>query len=308
MSTTFAAQGSVVTPTSGASRRVAITGVSNVTPISVTAPSHGFLATDTVEISATGISALDGNLFQVQLVDANHFLLLGTTASGTSSTGYAVDYELQPAIVLPSGGELADPNVIGAALEGVANPAPFLYRCSGQSRLANLFLWRNGNYSTTPYWSNPWSSNTSFTSTSFTPLASSTMTLQSISPTPSIDSQILPTDILVVSTTFTIRTTNGTSVGTGTYFDVGIQFFQQVIGSPFIPTFVEIVTEPNVRGDSIYPVTLNCAFAGSHFASPYNTVELALVARVDDIAGSPGTFDLYTIGPWSGTILHYRSN
>lgn len=141
MSVVFNGAGSLVTPTVGAGVRRAIFSSTSTTPAVVsTVSAHGFNTGDTVFIEGHSTNTAVDGLGQITFVDSKHFSVNGSVGVGVGgSTGYAIDYELQPAIVLPAGGELVDPGVMGAVLEGLANTAPYLYSLSGKYRLYNVY-------------------------------------------------------------------------------------------------------------------------------------------------------------------------
>ena len=140
MSIVFNGQGSLVTPTVGPSARGAIVSSTNAAPIVVTQTAHGYNTGDTVEVESHLVNTAANGLWQIVKVDANRYSLDGSTGVGAgTATGYVTDYELQPAIVVPTGGELVDPGVIGAAIEGVDNLGPYLYRACGKYRLHDVY-------------------------------------------------------------------------------------------------------------------------------------------------------------------------
>lgn len=136
MSTVFNGNGSLVSATSGSSRRVTISSIANTTPIQVTATAHGFNTGDTVYQEGCAPTAANGD-FQIAVINANTYSLNGTTASGSGSatTAIAIDYELQPAYTLPANGDLADVGTIGPIVEGLSNLGPYLYKRAGSYRL-----------------------------------------------------------------------------------------------------------------------------------------------------------------------------
>lgn len=140
MSTVYNGQGSLVTPTVSQGMRRAIVSSTNATPIVLQVTAHGYNTGDTVEVQGHQTNTNANGIRQIVVTDANHFQLLGSVGNGVGgATGYTTDYELQPAIVIPANAELADMGPLGAALEGIANPAPFLYRAAGAFRVVGIY-------------------------------------------------------------------------------------------------------------------------------------------------------------------------
>jgi hypothetical protein len=133
-------QGNATTqsPTTGAKTRVAISATSNATPVQVTTKTvHGFFTGDSVEIEGTGIVTVDG-LFIVTVIDTLNFTLNGSTAPGsTSSSGYCVDYAVQPALQIPDPGDTASMVTMGPIIQGLLDNTPSAYRRAGKYRLYN---------------------------------------------------------------------------------------------------------------------------------------------------------------------------
>ena len=150
MAIVYNGQGSLVSPTVGVGTRVQIFSSTSTSPVVVsTVTAHGFNTGDTVEIEGHTINTPADRVSQITVIDSKHFSLNGTTGFvAGGSTGYAIDYELQPAIVLPAGGDLVDPGTVQAFAEGLANTAPYLYRASGKYRLHNVYQNGNGGYNT----------------------------------------------------------------------------------------------------------------------------------------------------------------
>jgi hypothetical protein len=168
MSVVYNGAGSLVSATTGAGTRVSIFSSTNASPIVVsTWTSHGFNTGDTVEIEGHTTNTPANQVSQITVVDPKHFSLNGTTGIGVgASTGYAINYELLPAIVLPAGGELVDPGGVGAFAEGLANTAPYLYRASGKYKLYNVYTMSQNatgsNLGNVPFFNSGTTSNTTF--------------------------------------------------------------------------------------------------------------------------------------------------
>lgn len=307
MPTIFTGQGSVVFATSGAGRRVAISSVVNGTPVVVNATAHGFLYTDTVLIEGTGLTALDGKYFQLSSVSTNQFTLLGTTASGSSSSGYAIDYQLQPAIQVPAGGELADPNVNGAAIEGIANYVPFLYARTGKYRLYNEYVLTAG--TGLPPFTSAWSTNSGFTSTSLVVLSGASATLASMSSQPSIPPVVAAGDVLEYSFTFTVGMVCGS--GASQFANVDIGLAQIIGGSPTLlampATVLVAYNSSSISPLPFYTVTLSGAIRES-LVSPVSTMAFGIGALVDNFNGGATSCAINLYGPWTGYVNQYRAN
>lgn len=65
-----------------------ITGVTNANPAQITVTAHGYASGDTIYISGTGLTNLDGKAFTITVTGANTFTV-PTASGGTSSTGSA---------------------------------------------------------------------------------------------------------------------------------------------------------------------------------------------------------------------------
>ena len=110
----YAAQGTIPSATTGAQVRVAIVSSTNASPIVVDATSHGFNTGDSIEIEGHVTNTASNGQWQITKVDANHFALNGSTGNGVGgATGYAIDYQLQPALQIPSPGDAASMVTLG---------------------------------------------------------------------------------------------------------------------------------------------------------------------------------------------------
>ena len=311
MSTTiWNGNGTLVSATKGAGVRVAIASIANTSPIAVTTLGvHGFNTEDSVEIEGTS-GVADGQ-YQITKVDGTHFLLNGTTANGTSGSGYIVDYELQPAYQMPANGTLADVNDVITLGEGLSNPIPYLYRRTGKWRLYNQYYINNAWFSS-PFVSNPWSTNNNFTSVTVTPMASSTTTFESSSDTTSIPPVFAVGDLLEISTSFTISTTTHT----GTQYAAIEVGFGLVQGGSLLSTIgiPSVLVQANYLngGSFLTPCHVSGFFgplvAGSGGGTfPAANLSYCLFARLDYISAA-NQIDLLAIGQWSGTVKQWRPN
>jgi hypothetical protein len=307
----FNGNGTLVSPTKGAGVRVAISAVANTTPIEVTTSgAHGFNTSDTIEQEGTGGIA-DGQ-YQITKVDSTHYLLNGTTANGTASAGYAIDYELQPGIQIPSPGDAASMVTLAPCLQAPINALPFLYRRAGKWRFYNEYNIAIGNQTTLPMSSNPWSTNSNFQSSAAssvpTALASTTTTFESVSDTPSIPPVFANGDLLEVSLTLTAYSLNHGNQHTILHMGFGIvtaSTLQGVLGMP------QLLIDNQVNDVTLAtPITLAGAFvvdSGSFGTLPTSAASFCIWGRIDLLTGA-SQFDLDLIGPMNGTIKQWRAN
>jgi hypothetical protein len=302
-------QGTLVTPTSGAGTRKAISAVDNTTPIKVHATAHGFLTGDTIE--QEGTSGIADGQFQITKVDANSYILNGTTAAGAATTGFAIDYELQPAFRMPANGTLADVNDVIALGEGLSNPVPFLYRRAGKLRLYNQYYIQN-DWFTTPFNSNPWFTVNNFTSTSAIILAGTTATMQASSDTTSIPPYFVDGDLLELSVSGTIATVTHTGPQNA-FIQLGLGItvngvLQSVVGLPsvMLSAYYAVQGGSDPGGPLPQPFSLS-GWYGPLGSALGNAVGYCLFARIDYISSS-NQIDIQGWGEFSGTIKQWRAN
>lgn len=136
----YAGNGTIPTVTYGARTRGAISSWTNTTPITVTGGSGSFNTGDTVEIEGTGV--IDGQ-YQITITNPGPptFVLNGTVAPGSagSGVGYVYNYQIQPAMVLPNSGDLAQAGDVSIVGQAASNVIPFLYRLQGKWRIFDIF-------------------------------------------------------------------------------------------------------------------------------------------------------------------------
>jgi len=307
MSTVYSGNGTLISPTTGAGVRKAISAVANTTPIAITCTGHGYNTGDTIE--QEGTSGIADGQYQITKTSANAYTLNNTTAGGTASTGYSIDYELLPATTIPANGDLVDMGPLGAALEGSINPQSFLYRRQGKFRLYNQYPIVGGNFISTPFYSNPWSTNTNFTSTSVVALASSTLTLESLSDTTSIPPVFASGDLFEISMNFTAVTLTHTGTQNA-LIEIGFGLVQNgsLLSTAGLPN--AFVNANYLTGGYVAtPVALSgwYALASSPVTLPTNALSLCIFARIDYISSS-NQVDLNLIGTWSGVCKQWRPN
>ena len=324
MATKYAAQGSVVSATYPWTK-VKISAVANTTPIELTTlTAHHCNQTDTIDVEGTGISAIDGQEFQVNVVDSTHIQLLGTSASGTSSTGYVLNYQLQPAGSFPSGGDLGDPNVVGAALEWAGNPGPFLYKRCGQYSFFQGYyaITSPGNVSGNYFMNLTWGS-------ALTPAHSWTMlsyqTLQAMGG--GVAPYVKGSDALSFESTFTImytvdnsNITDAMHIAFGLFLVQGGSLVVPSGGSPFAMTFVSFDSTrfANTGGganDYFYPIVLRGFIpnlttygAGGGLSLPASNLGIGVGYYLDNASGASGSSTLQAVGNWTVSGAQYRAN
>jgi hypothetical protein len=219
-------QGDATKPvaTTGAKTRVAISATTNATPIQVTTKTvHGFFSGDSVELEGTGIAAIDPSiggqsLYVITVIDTLNFTLNGSTAPGsTASTGYCINYEVQPAFQIPNPGELASMRDLAPIFQGQANAIPYAYRNAGKYRIYNFYvnkLIASPTINMDPY-NTAWSTNTSFSAGSnFLPLTGVSLDylLNNTSGSAAGPVVVAGTDVLDVEYDFSIHLESSTTV------------------------------------------------------------------------------------------------
>lgn len=308
MSTKYNGQATLVSPTKGAGARVAISAVANTSPIAITTSgAHGFNTGDSIE--QEGTSGIADGQYQITNVDGTHYTLNGTTANGTAATGYAIDYELLPAVTIPANGELVDMGPLGSAIEGAYDPIPFLYRRTGKWRLYNQYNILAGNFFSLPMNTNPWSTNTNFTSSTSVALASANFTFESASDLISGPPPVFAVgDMLVVNASFTAQISNSTG-GQAGVAEIGFGLYQ---GGSFISSYelgaVLIEAQSTVLSAVPVPVSaMSVIQNGSGLTLPTAALSYCIWARLD-VAPASGSFNLNLIGRFTGQVMQYRAN
>jgi len=148
MPSTYYADGSIpslVTPPAGL--KALILSSTDATPIVIqTVAPHLFTpgaATDTVEVEGHLINTNANGVWQISVIDATHFSLDGSAGTGGGpggQTGYAVDWSVNPAITIPSDGDLSQAAAWNPAVESLSNMVPFLNRRIGKYRLYDIYF------------------------------------------------------------------------------------------------------------------------------------------------------------------------
>jgi hypothetical protein len=309
--TGYAAQGTIPTVTSGAGRRVAIVSSTNASPIVIHATAHGMLTGDSIEVEGHATNTAANGQWQATKVDADHLALNGSTGNGVGgATGYITDFQLQPAVMIPAPGDAASMVTLGPVLEGNANPAPFLYRRLGKWRLYNEYSLLAGAI-VPPLYSSPWSVNAGFQGQSTAvALASSTLTFESASSTPSGPAPaFLEGDLLRFSTSFTAFGNNKAGPN-HTMIQIG---FGLVQSGTLFPSGGSVVADFSDPGSTFTthaaPVSV-CGYyhiaAAGGLTLPTTALSFCIWAVVDYT--SAVAFDLDLIGPWSGSFEQLRAN
>ena len=308
MSTVMNGNGSIPSATTGAQTRVAIVSSTHATPIVVTTGTHGFNTGDTVEIEGHATNTAANAVWQITVQSPTTFVLNGSVGNGVGgATGYAIDYEIQPAYTLPSPGQAASMVDVGPVLEGLSNTTPYLYRRIGKWRLYNQFELFAGDTLTQPYLSNPWSTTAGITSGTFALLNSAQFSLESMSDTTSLPSYSGSNELFQFSVSFTARIVPTGSANNYAYMNIGAGIASGT-GAPSMleGPFCELVGYCDNSGNVIpnaWPVTLAGSFVGSFDAS---NLYLSLVARADSIFA--GSASILLLGPITGYVNQYRQN
>lgn len=141
MSTIYTGNGTLPTPTVANQVRQAIASSTNATPIVITtSAAHGFNTGDTVLIEGHSTNTNANGLWVITVTSTTTFQLNGSSGNGVGgATGYAIDYEVQPAFTIPSDGDLIQASSVNPTFEGLANLSPFLYMRTGRWRLHNIY-------------------------------------------------------------------------------------------------------------------------------------------------------------------------
>ncbi len=307
--TGYAAQGTIPTVTSGAGRRVAITSSTNATPIKITSAGHGFLTGDSVEIEGHATNTNANGQWQITLVDANSYTLNGSVGNGVGgATGYAIDYQLQPAVMIPAPGDPASMVTLGPVLEGNANPAPFLYRRLGKWRLYNEYYIYQGNPLTTPFYSHNWSdTGTGITTGTWTTFPSASFTLEALSDTPSLPPVSISGEFFVFNVSFNVYLTISGAGAEGAHLNVGASLQSGSSPNMLLQPMAEF-TAPQTTVSCAFPITLAGTLGPVEWIAPgfVSNMCLNINYRVDYLPA--GSVQMQLIGPLTGSIMQYRPN
>jgi hypothetical protein len=303
MSVVYNGAGSLVSATTGAGTRVGIFSSTNANPIVVsTISAHGFNTGDTVEIEGHATNTTANTLSQITVVDTKHFSLNGVAGVGVGgSTGYAINYELLPAVTLPAGGELLDPGVVGAFAEGLANTAPYLYRASGKYKLYNVYT-----ASSLSFLGNITTSGT--TNTSFATITNGTALLSFSTPAPVVQTN----DYLKITLTGAVLSIASSATNDVAYA-IGLSItgfaggaYQQLsavsgTGGQAMQFATSTVTNVNIA-----PITLvGTVVVPSLGTTVGATFNVGIGSALN--AASPSTTVAF-YGPWNLIVEHYRPN
>ena len=303
----YAAQGTVPKATQGAQVRKPITGGTTASPVVLHVVGHGMNSQDTVEVEGMGGLTASGSTestFQITVVDADHISLNGSSGSGSyTSGGYVIDYQLQPALQIPSPADPASMVTLGPCIQGNANPAPYLYRRAGKWRLYNEYTVLGGNTLLTPYHSNPWSNQTGISSGgAFTKLQNGQFSLQSMSDTISIAPYFGTNEWMEWSVTLTVGYLLSDSSALGTHVFIGAALGTGTgVPSFLVGPFVGFTATSTLT--AFTPITIT----GSGLQSWQSTLlNLTLCYYIDYIPA--GSISLDCVGPLTGWVKQYRQN
>lgn len=172
MSETYVPNGTVPAPTVGANTRYTIQSSTNASPIQVTFTAGTAINDqDTIEIEGHLVNTAANGVWVARKVSGSIYTLTGSTGNGVGGqTGYAIDYQVTPAITIPDDGDLIAASSVNPALESNANALPFLYRRAGAARLVDVYDVDWGN--TGAGWGSISVSSTSFTAMTVSPASS----------------------------------------------------------------------------------------------------------------------------------------
>lgn len=241
--------GTQPTPNGGAGVRVAVASIANTTPIVVTTTTaHNFYSGDTVELEGTGLTGLLP-LWIVTVTGADTFSLNGSSAQGASTTGYCIDYQVQPAFQIPDPGEGASMVTLAPVLQGLANSIPWAYRNAGKYRLYNIYTGALVASSQAPPFANAWgfvaASGGNLTLMPYTGISIAQMFNNSTGPIPIVS----PTDMLDITYTCNVFGLSVTGQGCAVY----ISYFQP-------PSFASPIAINSTTNAS--PVVVSCTGHG----------------------------------------------
>jgi len=139
MSSTYSGNGT--SPTSLGYTPIAISSSTNATPIVVTTGSaHGFSPGDTVVVENHAVNTnANGRWVVLATPTGTTFSLAGSTGNGVGgATGYVIDYNVGPAITIPSDGDDFKAGAFNPAYQALEDHAPFLYERVGAYRLYTI--------------------------------------------------------------------------------------------------------------------------------------------------------------------------
>lgn len=289
----YAGNGSIPFVTLGAGFRMRIMGWSNTTPVVVQSVGSAFSSVntgDTVEIEGTG-GNIDG-VWQVTRQDSSHLILNGSTATGGSATeGYVVDYQIQPALTIPSSGDLAQAGDVAIVGEASANSVPFLYRLTGTYRTHDIYFKK---YNTIGVFNSLLNYNGDSTYHLITGCGN---LFSFANPKPNVN----PGDYLDVSWVGTFGVSSGTP-GASTAFALGITTDGGVTYSLTTAAggAVSILAQTsNVQ----YPINLSGVF--QYIGANGSLFDFGLLTISSDGAADN---NIVIYGPWGLTVKHYRHN
>jgi hypothetical protein len=324
MPTTYAGNGTIPSPTSGASRIVPIVAVTTVAGgWQVEATAHGFNTGDTVDIEGTG--AID-HTFTITVVDANDFLLNGTSGSGPYSQGaqgYCIDYQVLPAVSLPDNGtDLVDATVAGAVWEAGQNTQPWLYRRLGKYRLYDMYMGSPAAAPTGQPWApsessgSGWASIANPTGTTIYPYngvastgsAETSLDLLKNGSSTTYGPNIEPGDLIEVVWSLNAYVLGPSAVGRSLLFPYMIPgngnpaVYAQTSGK-ILDSLWQSVGSPTTQ-DVFVPVTLTAIFPAANLLGSSAKCGVALQAD----RSSTTNCGVSLVGPATIIVKHYRAN
>ena len=305
----YAGDGTSPSVSSGANRLVPIQQVTPGNPTSIQANGHAFHTDDTVEIEGTG--AVDG-LAQITVQDANNFVLNGVVTAGPpfTSGGYAIDYQVLPAVELPDAGELVSAATSNPIAQAGQDFQPWAYRRLGKYRLYDTYQRANPNAPT----GQPWVT---------TAWASSVGTVQGAAIVHFAgDNSLVSLDVLKNGT----ATTFGPAVQVGDLleFEYECGVWAQGSSATGCVLFFPFVTNSSLAGETDFqaagklydlflgsnpswpkmPITLRCQYKVGLVGS----ISVGVAMQMDQNNAGSINCDARLVGPAQVTVRHYRPN
>jgi hypothetical protein len=226
MSTIYSGDGTV--PTASQVRQ-AIVSSTNATPIKVEVTGHGLSDGDFVEVAGHQINTSANGRWVIEVVDANHFNLLGSAGVGIGAgSGYVISYAVHPRTTLPA--DLVDDRdaaSVNVMAESAQDKIAFLYEKVGTWRA----YYNDGIEITDDTWAS-WSTNAPgiFNAAAWASVSNGNNLFNFSSPGPVANDG----DEFEIWATFTVATTGGTglaAVGIGMHLDVMANPATLVVGS-----------------------------------------------------------------------------
>lgn len=285
MSTTYAGNGTNPTPNIGAATRAAIASSTNASPIVVTyGTAPGYNTGDTIEIEGHQTNTNANGVWQITKQTATTYALNNSAGNGVGgATGYSINYQVTPAVTIPSSGDLVSASSVAVVGENGADFMPWAYRRMGLYRLYDIYTQGTSTYGGT------WSSSTvNNTLPGNNLLTNATALFGFSSPKPIVRSG----DWLELS----FSTTVSQPASINLYIAPFIAYNGGSAGTLTSSAFV-IQT-----GTGFAPVTMNAMIWD--LTNDQATFDIGLTAWLY----SAGSESLNLLNPWQIYVKHYRQN